>query len=95
MEQNKLRNAYIFTISNNHSFIPQTLKVVGPLGKKIIFSVPKKLSETLETREVYENHISVHFCSSPNLSNNPNYQLSMRTMLFLDYDFSRRIYEVL
>ena len=36
MEQNKLGNFYIFVISSSHSFIPQTLKVVGPLGKKII-----------------------------------------------------------
>ena len=29
-----------------------------------------------------KNHISVQFCSSPNLSNNPNYHLPMRTMYF-------------
>ena len=39
MEQNKLRNIYILVISNSYSFIPQTLNVVCPLGKKIIFSV--------------------------------------------------------
>ena len=73
-------NFYIFVICNSHSFIPRTLKVVGPLGKKSFFSVPKKLSETLETREVYEN---VYFCSSRNLSNDPNSHLSMRTIYFL------------
>ena len=40
MEQNKLGNFYIFVISNSHSFIPQVFKVVGPLGKKIIFFSP-------------------------------------------------------
>ena len=49
MEQNELKNVYIFVISNSHNFISQTLKVAGPLGKKIIFSLLKKLSETLET----------------------------------------------
>ena len=40
MEQNKLGNFYIFVISNSHGFIPQILKVVSALGKKIIFLVP-------------------------------------------------------
>ena len=50
-----------------------------------------KRSETLIVKEtlrdsgsidIYKNHISVHLCSSPNLSNDPNYHLSMRTMYF-------------
>ena len=33
----------IFVISNNKSFISQNLKVVGPLGGKFDFSVPRDL----------------------------------------------------
>ena len=39
-EQNKLGHFYIFLISSSQSFISQILKVVSPLGKKFIFSVP-------------------------------------------------------
>ena len=35
MEQCKHGNFHIFVISNSQSFIPQTLKAVGPLGGKI------------------------------------------------------------
>ena len=37
MEQTKLGNFYILVIRNSHSFTPENLKVVGPLGKKLIF----------------------------------------------------------
>ena len=39
----KLENFCVFVISNNKSFISQNFKVVGPLGGKFDFSVPRDL----------------------------------------------------
>ena len=39
----KFGNNYMFVISNNKSFMPQILKVVSPLGKNLIYFVPRDL----------------------------------------------------
>ena len=39
MHRRKPENFFIFVISNNKSFVSQILKVVGPLGENLIFSV--------------------------------------------------------
>ena len=43
IQHSKLESFCIFVISNNKSFISQNLKVVGPLGGKFDFSVPRDL----------------------------------------------------
>ena len=90
MEQNKLRNLYIFLISNNHSFIPQILKVVSPLGKKIIFSSKETLRDS-GFPSIFVLQILAMIPIGELLLVNAN-------DVFLDYghhDFSRCIYEVL
>ena len=44
IQRSKLKNFCIFVISNNKSFISQNLKVVGLLGGKFDFLVPRDLT---------------------------------------------------
>ena len=40
IQLSKFGNIHIFVTSNSRSFIPQILKVVSPLGKKLIYFSP-------------------------------------------------------